>query len=169
MKILYPKQELKHIIYLDAKNLYGYAMYKFLPTSIFKGINPEQFDLNKYGINSCVLEVDLEYPKELFELHIDYPLVTDKIEIKKDMLSNYQLKVADFLNIPIINVTKLVLKLFDKEKHAINYEKLLATLLKARTKAKKMHRFLEFNQSQWLKLYVEFNTHKRRTDAAKKK
>ena len=75
---------MKHIIYLDAKNLYGYAMYKFLPTSIFKGINPEQFDLNKYSINSCVLEVDLEYPKELYELHIDYPLVTDKIEIRKD-------------------------------------------------------------------------------------
>ena len=37
-----PKQELKHITWLDANNLYGYAMSKFLPTSIFKCIDPNQ-------------------------------------------------------------------------------------------------------------------------------
>ena len=31
-----PKQESKHIIYLDANNLYGYAIYKFLPTKAVK-------------------------------------------------------------------------------------------------------------------------------------
>ena len=50
---------------------------------------------------SCVLKVDLEYPKELHELHNDYPLAPDKIEIKREMLSNYQLKIADFHNMPI--------------------------------------------------------------------
>ena len=40
-----PKQESKHIIYLDANNLYGYAMSKFLPTSGFKWIDPKEFDL----------------------------------------------------------------------------------------------------------------------------
>ena len=71
-----PKQESKHIIYLHANNLYGYAMSKFLPTSGFKWIDPKEFDLNKYICSSCkgcVLEVDLEYPKELQELHNDYP------------------------------------------------------------------------------------------------
>ena len=65
-----PKQESKHVIYFDANNLYGYAMPKFLPTSRFKWIDPKEFDLNKYTDNSskeCVLEVDLEYPKELRE------------------------------------------------------------------------------------------------------
>ena len=42
------KQESKHIIYLDANNLHGYAMFKFLPTSGFKWIDPKKFDLNKY-------------------------------------------------------------------------------------------------------------------------
>ena len=69
-----PKQEPKHIINLDANNLYGYAISKFLPTSGFKWIDPKEFDLNKYTDNSskgCVLEVILEYPKELHELHND--------------------------------------------------------------------------------------------------
>ena len=61
-------------------------------------VNPKEFDWNKYTNNSskgCVLEVDLEYPKELHELHNDYPLAPDKIEIKREMLSEYQLKIAD--------------------------------------------------------------------------
>ena len=86
------KQESKHI-YLDANNLWGYTMSKFLPTSCFKCIHPKEFDLNKYSSNSskgCVLEVDLEYPKELRKLHNNYPLAPDKKEIKREMLSNYQ-------------------------------------------------------------------------------
>ena len=47
-----PKQESKHIIYFDASNLYGYAMFNFLPTIGFKWINPKEFDLNKYTRNS---------------------------------------------------------------------------------------------------------------------
>ena len=36
LKSFDPKQESKHIIYLDANNFYGYAMSKFFPTSAFK-------------------------------------------------------------------------------------------------------------------------------------
>ena len=49
-------------MYLDANNLYGYAMSKFLATSGFKWIGPKDFDLNIYNTNSstdCILEVDL--------------------------------------------------------------------------------------------------------------
>ena len=84
---------------------------KFLPISGFKWIDPKELDLNKYTSNSskgCVLEVDLEYPKELQELHNDYPLTPDKIEIKREMLSEYQLKIADLYNIPIGNVFDLI-------------------------------------------------------------
>ena len=76
-----PKQKSKHIIYLDAVNFYGYAMSKFHPTSGCKWIDPKEFGLKKYTSNSskeCVLEVDLEYPKKLQELHIDHPLAQDK-------------------------------------------------------------------------------------------
>ena len=92
-----PKQKSKHIIYLD--NLYGYAMTIFFARSGFKWIDPKELGLN-YTINSskgCVLEVGLEYPKELHELHNDYPLAPDKIEIKR--MSEYQLKISDLYNI----------------------------------------------------------------------
>ena len=65
------KQESEHIIYLDAINLCRYATSKCLLTSGFKWI--EDFDLNKYSSNTStghILEVDLEYPKELRKLHL---------------------------------------------------------------------------------------------------
>ena len=82
-------------------------------------------DNNKYLISygpkqECVLEFDLEYPKELQELQNDYPLIPNKREIKREMLSDYELKISDLYNISIGNVKKLVLNLFDKEKYVIH-------------------------------------------------
>ena len=99
-------------------------MSKILPTSGFKWIDAEEFDLHKYASNStkgCVLEFDLEYPKELWELHNDYPLAPDKIEIKIEILSECQLKILDLYNIPIGDVEKLVPDVFDKGKYVIHY------------------------------------------------
>ena len=81
------KHELKHIIYLEVNKLDGYAISKkyFFQQLHLKRIDPKEFDSNEYSSNSskgCVLEVDLEYPKELHELH-GYPLAPDKLEIKK--------------------------------------------------------------------------------------
>ena len=50
------------------------------------------------------LKLIFEYPKELRELHTDYPLASDKIRIKRKILSEYQLKIANLYNIPIDNV-----------------------------------------------------------------
>ena len=113
-----PKQESKHIIYLDANNLYGYAMSKFLLTIRFKWIDLKEFDLNKYTSNSskgCVLEVNLEFNLEYLE---------------------HQLKIADLYNIPIGNIKKLVSNFFDKEKYVLHYEK-LKRYLRLRLKLKK--------------------------------
>ena len=86
--------------YLHANNLYGYTRSEFLPTGGFKWINPKGFNSNKYSSNSlkgCVLEVDLEYSKELHDLHNDYSLVPDKIEIIKKIKSNLSVKDWWFL------------------------------------------------------------------------
>ena len=82
MKSYDQKKESKHIIYSDANNLHGRAMFKFLPMSSFKWLDPSKFDLNKYTSNSskgCALEVDLEYyilsfilfDKEKYEIHYE--------------------------------------------------------------------------------------------------
>ena len=57
--------------------------------NFFQQMDSNRFNLNKYTGNSlkgCVLEFDLEYPKELQELHNDYPLAPDKIEIKREAI-----------------------------------------------------------------------------------
>ena len=68
-----------------------YASSKFLPASGFEWIDPKEFELNKYASNGskgCVLEVDLEYPKELRTLHSDYPVAPNKI--KREIMSEHQ-------------------------------------------------------------------------------
>ena len=86
----------------------------------------------------CVLEVDLEYPKELHDLHNDYPLAPDKIET----LSEYLIKIADLYNIFIYTIFQysyLVPKFFDKEKYVIHCEN-LQLYLRVELKLKKIHR-----------------------------
>ena len=89
--------------------------------------------MNKYTNNSskrCVLEVDIEYPKELKELHNDYPLVSEKIEMKKEMFSNYQLKIDNLYNILIVTVKKLVPNFFECVLHYENLQLYLRLVLK---------------------------------------
>ena len=76
------------------------------------------------------------------------------------MLSEYQQKIADLYNIPIGNIQKLVSNFFDKEKYVFPFEN-LQLYLRLGLKLKKIHRVLEFNQSQWLKPYIKFNTQER--------
>ena len=84
MKEYDEKAPSKYIMYLDANNLYGWAMSKYLPTGGFKWLTEKQIEglnLTKYKEDSkkgLILEVDLEYPKELHDLHNDYPLACRK-------------------------------------------------------------------------------------------
>ena len=61
----------KYITYLDANNLYGWAMSKPLPTHDFEWMEPNE--LENWRKYSCILEVDLEYPRSLHDSHSDYP------------------------------------------------------------------------------------------------
>ena len=81
------------------------------------------------------------------------------MEIKEKMLSKYQQLIANFHNILVGNVKKLVANFFDKEKYVLHYEN-FQLYLRLGLKLKKIHRVLEFIQSQWLKPYIEFNTQK---------
>ena len=87
------------ITYLDMNNLYGWVMSEYLPYREFEWIeNINKFDVNSINEKSDTgyfLEVDLEYPDELHELHNDYPLAPEKLAVSSDMLSNYCKKIAD--------------------------------------------------------------------------
>ena len=92
-----------------------YDFYVFLSTKGFTWNDHKNFDSNKYSSNSSkgyVLKMDLQYPKKLNELHNDHPLAPDKIEIKKEMFSRYQVMLVDFYNTSIGYVKNLMPKLF---------------------------------------------------------
>ena len=152
------------ISYLDMNNLYGRAMSEYLP---YKGIkwlkNIDKFDIMSINDKSPIgyfLEVDLEYPDELHELHNGFPLAPEKFAVSNDMLSNYCKKIADKYEIKVGDVKKLIPNLGNKTNYAVNYRN-IELYLSLGMKLTKIQRVLKFKQSLWMKKYIDFNTEKR--------
>ena len=105
------KKPAKYITYLDKNNLYSYAMSKSLPMCRCEWLDPAIFVLVKCeddSLRGCLLEVDLEYPNELHELHNNYPLATDILKIKIEMLSNHQLKMLIIIIFLLVKLKKFL-------------------------------------------------------------
>ena len=155
------------IIYWDANSLYRWAMIQDLPYGGFKSLSQKEinnFDLDSISENGpigYILEVDLKYCKELHDLHSDYPLCLEKIEVNYAMLSKYCKDIADWYNIKTGGVKKLIPNLDDKIKYVVHYKN-LQYYLSLEMKLIKIHRILKFKQSNWLKKYVDFNAEKRK-------
>ena len=107
-----------------------------------------------------ILEVDLEYPEELHDLHNDYPLGPEKVKVTEDMLSEYSKRIAKKYGISVGLVNKLIPTLGNKEKYVLHYRN-LKLYKNLGLKVTKVHRVLEYDQSPWLKQYIDFNTVKR--------
>ena len=135
------KEPSKYIQYLDANNLYGWAMSKPLPTHGFEWMKVDE--LETWELHSCILEVDLEYPKSLHDLHNDYPLAPEQIMVNK--------------------TSKLIPNLGDKKKYILHYEN-LKQYLKSGLKLTHIHRGIKFKESPWLEKYISLNT-KLKTEA----
>ena len=167
MKEYNEKPPSKYIMYLDANNLYGWAMSQYLPTGNFKWMTDKEIskiDLGKYkadGKKGLILEVDLEYPQELHDIHNDYPVAPEKVKVSNNMLSAYCKKIAEKYNISIGLVSKLIPTLRDKKEYILHYRN-LQLYLDLGLKIKEVHRVLKFDQSPWLKQYIDFNTEKRK-------
>ena len=82
-------QELSYIQYLDANNLYGWAMSEILPVNGFKWLDSDKINeinedfIKNYNENDnkgYILEVDVKYPKTLHELHSDFTILIRKNE-----------------------------------------------------------------------------------------
>ena len=142
-------------------------MSQYLPTGNFKWVTDKEIskiDLGKYkadGKKGVILEVDLEYPQELHDIYNDYPVAPEKVKVSNNMLSAYCKKIAEKYNISIGLVSKLIPTLRDKKEYVLHYRN-LQLYLDLGLKIKKVHRVLKFDQSPWLKQYIDFSTEKQK-------
>lgn len=139
-----PDEPSTFIQYLDANNLYGWAMSKPLPIENFRWLSSDEIgemmeDHEK--IRFCTLEVDLEYPRYLHDLHNDYPLAPETV---------------------VVNDTpKLIPNLRDKERYVLHHENLRQYLAYG-IRLTKIHRGIAYDESTFLERYIDSNTESRK-------
>ena len=105
-----------------------------------------------------IVEVDLDYPDDLHNLHSDFPLAPTKDKIDAYWLSDYQRELLEQMqvNAPPSN-KKLIQTLFPKTKYNLHYQT-LNLYVEPGLKVTKVHRALAFKQFKWLAPYVQRNT-----------
>ena len=156
-----------YINYPDMNNLYGDPMSEYLPYGGFKWVkvNNETVNiiLNKSSnsLHGYLLEVDLDYPEHLHDYHNDYPMAPEKIKIEDDMLSPYCSEIKKGYDIKAGGINKLAPNLMSKKNYGVHYRNLQYYLFQGLI-LKKVHRILEFKQSDWMRPYIDFNTQKRK-------
>ena len=137
-------KESAFLMYVDANNLYGYAMSKKLPVDGFKWVDDlsiftEDF-IKNYDEESDIgylFVVDVEYPKNLHMLHSDLPFLPERMKINK--CNKFVCKLNDKKNYPV-HILAL--------KQALNHE----------LKLTKVHSVIEFRQEYSLKPCIGLNT-----------
>ena len=91
---------------------------------------------------------------------IDYPLALEKPAVTNDMLSEYCKSIADKYDIKVGDVKKLIPNLGNKTRYVVHYRN-IQLYLSLGMKLTKIHRALQFKQSNWMKKNIDFNTKKR--------
>ena len=136
---------IEYLQYLDANNLYGWAMSQSLPTGGFRWVEVRKDWSPKDTVNKLMvvkdrgylLEVDVSYPRELHDYHNDLPFMCEKMKVG--------------------GVEKLVPNLYYKMKYVIHI-KALAQAIEHGLVLERIHRVIEFKQSAWMKEYINLNT-----------
>jgi hypothetical protein len=116
-----------------------------------------------------ILEVDLTYPESRHDDHKDFPLAPEKMGVHPSMLSAQQrATLAANLGVPLDTLDsrvqnplpKLIPNLLDKTRYGVDY-RLLKVYVRLGLVITKIHRALEFEQTYWLRDYINFNTEQR--------
>ena len=161
-----PEKPNSHILYLDANNLYGWAMSQPLPSGGFRwvedcdGLVGTIKDQPADGPEGFILEVDLEYPQELHDEHNAYPLAPERMVVQKKWMSEYQHGLLG-AGVASAEVEKLVPNLRNKNHYVLHYRN-LQLYLSLGMKLKKVQRALCFEQSPWMEPYIRMNTELRK-------
>ena len=141
----YDKRKItSYLTYLDVNNLYGWAMSQKLPVGGFKWVK-DLLQFNEYFIKNYIkkrnkgyfLEVDVEYPKHLFNQHKDFPFLPERKKVNK--------------------CEKFVCSIEDKERCVVHISALKQALNHGLI-LKRVHRVIQFNQEAWMKPYIDMNT-----------
>ena len=130
-----PNMDTIYIMYLDANNLYGWAMCKKLAVRDFAWMSQEE--LENWKETPCILEVDLEYPKQLHDSHNEYPLAPERLKIGQ--------------------VDKLIQNLYNKKKYVVHYEN-LKQYLDMGLKLTKIYKGVKFHEEDFMEQYINLNT-----------
>ena len=156
-----------YIFYLDMNNLYGGAVSEYLPYGGFKWVKVNNKTINRVlnesdnSLHGYFLEVDLHYPENLHDDYNGYSLAPEKFKVGEEMLSPSKLEMKKENYIKVGSINKLIPNLMSKKNCVVHYKNLKYYLSKGLI-LKKVHRILEFKQSDWMKPYIDFNTERRK-------
>ena len=164
-----PSEPSKYIMYLDANNLYGYAMSESLPVGGFRFLSYDEirnFKLESVGADDeigYILDVDLGYPDELHDFHNCYPLAPESLFVSPKLHSPYAKELLVKLGRkPGKGTKKLVPNLRNKKNYVVHYRN-LQFYVKHGLVVLNTHKILQFQQRPWLAPYIALNTDKRKS------
>ena len=167
MKDYDPSKPSKFIMYVDANNLYGWAMSQPMPIGQYRWMpNVNEFTVDRvmqiedFGEFGYLLEVDLEIPVELHNKFRHYPLAPESLSVVESEVSEQTKKRREQTQSKHDTTVKLLCTLKNKEKYTVHYRN-LKLYLSLGYKLVKVHRVLRFAQTPWIKNYIATNTAKR--------
>ncbi len=155
------------LLYLDANNLYGWAMTQAMPIGSYSWVIPTNFpsisdimNWHDFGEFGYLLEVDLHIPPHLHSFFRDYPLAPENQPVLAADISPFMANMRARCNIKHDDTKKLLCTLKDKTKYIVHYRN-LKLYIELGYQLKKIHRILKFKQAKWISSYIEYNTAKR--------
>ena len=163
-----PSSQTSHILSLDANSLYSHSLSCPLPMGEFRWLTRDEIDSldivnhSRTAAYGYFLEVDLKYPRELHDLHNEFPLAPEKMRLDDGYLSRYTLNLREKLGLRSkVGGTKLVATLMDKSRYILHYE-ILKLYLRLGMQILNIYRGIRFRQGEFLKPYITLNNQSRK-------
>ena len=166
-----PAEPTKYIVYLDANNLYGWAMVQPTAYADFEWMSAEEIEVIETELKKAVytsledeqekgyfFEISADYPRELHDFHNEYPMAPEHMTVNLEMLNPIQATIRSKYNMPRRSEqTKLIPNLKSKKRYVVHYRN-LKFYLRHGLMLNKIIRGISFKQSDWIASYIQLNT-----------